>query len=116
MQHTTGTLTIRRLSELDDCSLARLAELDSREVPAGPHLGVEIEGRLLAAISLETGQALADPFSRTAELVALLQLRSEQLRARQPKLSGLSGWARPAIPAPAPGRPEGGLLRDVRAS
>ena len=53
-------------------------------------LGVEVEGRLLAAISIETGEVIADPFSRTSELRALLKLRAAQLE-------------QPARPAPRRG-------------
>ena len=45
-------------------------------------LGAEVEGRLLAAVSIDTGKVVADPFSRTAELRDLLELRAGQLRGR----------------------------------
>ena len=44
-------------------------------------LGAEVEGRLLAAISIETGEVIADPFSRTSELRALLKLRASPARS-----------------------------------
>ena len=80
-------ITIRRLEEADEAAIARLAELDSATRPAGALLGAEIEGRLLAAVSITTGKAIADPFARTAELRGLLEMRSSQLRgdpARRP--------------------------------
>jgi hypothetical protein len=80
--HTTG-VNIRRLGGDDLAAVERLAQLDSRRAPEGPLLGAEIEGRLLAAISLVSGESVADPFSRTAELRALLELRAAQLRRRQ---------------------------------
>jgi hypothetical protein len=80
--HTDG-INIRRLVDDDLGRLERLAQLDSRRVPEGRLLGVEIEGQLLAAISLDTGESIADPFSRTAELRALLELRAAQLRRRE---------------------------------
>ena len=80
--HTDG-LIIRRLGGGDLAALERLAQLDSGRPPEGPLLGVEIEGRLLAAISLATGESISDPFSRTAELRALLELRASQLRPRR---------------------------------
>jgi hypothetical protein len=79
---TDNSLTIRRLGESDADLVARLAELDTGVVPAAPLLGAEVEGRLLAAISLRDGEAVADPFSRTAELRSMLELRASQLRAR----------------------------------
>jgi hypothetical protein len=92
MNHQTETpinasMTIRRmdLREEDRAPLARLAELDSNRPLEGPVLGVEVEGRLLAAISLATGETIADPFSRTRELTELLRTRSVQIRRRARK-------------------------------
>ena len=76
-------ISIRRLGDEDLAVVERLAQLESRRPPEGTLLGVEIEGRLLAAISLATGESIADPFSRSAELRALLELRAAQLRRRE---------------------------------
>jgi hypothetical protein len=65
----------------DAGALARLAALDSARVPAGPLLVAEVAGELRAAISLADGRSIADPFQRTASLVALLAMRAAQLRA-----------------------------------
>ena len=80
----TTAMTIRRLDVdgADRAGLAHLAELDSRQELEGVVLGAEVEGRLLAAISIETGDVIADPFSRTSELRSLLTLRASQLRQR----------------------------------
>ena len=79
-----STITIRRLdaNEADRLALARLVQLDSSGTIEGPVLGAEVEGRLLAAISMETGEVIADPFSRTSELRAMLKLRLAQLEQR----------------------------------
>jgi hypothetical protein len=77
-----GGLIIRRLDGSDLAAAERLAQLDSSPLPEGDLIGVLIEGRLLAAISLANGESIADPFSRTAELRALLELRAAQLRGR----------------------------------
>lgn len=86
-----GGITIRRLDDADAEALMHLAALDSATL-AGGHatergewLGVEVEGRLLAAASLDGERTLADPFSRTDELRALLELRVAQLRGREPR-------------------------------
>ena len=79
-----GGLTIRRLDEHDRRSLEHLAALDSAAPPVGEWLGAEVEGQLLAAASLDGNRTIADPFSRTAELTALLELRTSQLRRRAP--------------------------------
>ena len=78
--HTT--LTIRRLGESDARDVRRLQALDSGPMLESPMLGAEVEGRLLAAVSVDTGEVVADPFSRTAELRSLLELRAGQLRGR----------------------------------
>lgn len=88
MSDTTSTLTIRRLREEDAAAVARLADLDSGALPAGPLLGAEVEGRLLAAVSLRSGALVADPFSRTDQLRALLELRAAQLHERGPRPRG----------------------------
>jgi len=78
-----GGITIRRLGRGDLPAAERLAQLDSRGPLEGALLGAEIDGRLVAAISLTTGESMADPFSRTGELRALLELRAAQLRRRE---------------------------------
>jgi hypothetical protein len=75
-------LVIRPLRGDDLTAAKRLAQLDSSPLPEGDLLGALVEGRLLAAISLASGESIADPFSRTAELRALLELRAAQLRRR----------------------------------
>jgi hypothetical protein len=67
-----GQLTVRRLGEADLAQVLRLAELDSAPAPPAPLVGVESDGNLLAAASIRTGEVIADPFRRTAELRELL--------------------------------------------
>jgi hypothetical protein len=75
-------LVIRPLHGDDLTAAQRLAQLDSSPLPEGDLLGALVEGRLLAAISVASGESIADPFSRTADLRALLELRAAQLRRR----------------------------------
>jgi hypothetical protein len=92
-------ITIRRLEDADLPAVQRLAELDSAHVPEGPLLGIEVEGRLLAATPLLGGETIADPFSRTGELRALLELRAEQIRARERRSAAFRrGRARASLP------------------
>jgi hypothetical protein len=102
-----ASMTIRRmdLREEDRAPLARLAELDSNRPLEGPVLGIEVEGRLLAAISLSTGRTIADPFSRTRELTELLRTRTAQIRrrARKSKRSRRPGGS-PAVAGGSAGR------------
>jgi hypothetical protein len=70
-------ITIRRAYADDQLPLLRLAALDSApDVPAGPLLLAEIDGQLRVAMSLRDGAVIADPFSRTAEIVELLRIRA----------------------------------------
>ncbi|MGH2953262.1 MAG: hypothetical protein ACRDK9_04460 [Solirubrobacterales bacterium] len=77
-----GGVTLRRLNSSDREALERIAERDSSKPLSGRLLGAEVEGVLLAAISLDSGGLIADPFSRTDELRAMLELRAAQLRRR----------------------------------
>jgi hypothetical protein len=88
MATTNSTLTIRELGHADAAAVERVAALDSRRPPRAPLVGAEVEGRLLAAVSIETGDAVADPFSRTAELTSLLQMRAAQMRGRKANVIG----------------------------
>ncbi len=74
-------LTIRRAGPGDAEALARLAALDSSRAPAGDILVVDVGDELRAALSLSSGQAIADPFHRTAGLVSMLRMRAQQLQA-----------------------------------
>jgi hypothetical protein len=67
------TVTLRLAIPADLEALERLAQLDSRPLPPGPHLVAERDGRIDAAMSLSSGELIADPFRRTAELRELLR-------------------------------------------
>ena len=74
------TLTIRLAGSADRAALDRLAQLDSAPPPRPvPMLVAEVGGELRAALPLDGGRALADPFRPTAELVAILAERARQL-------------------------------------
>ena len=97
-------LTLRVCGDADETALLRLAERDCSVVPAGRLLAAETAGRLVAALSLETGAVIADPFESTADAVDLLRRRAAQIRrahgrAGPPRLPRLS--TRPST-APAP--------------
>ncbi len=99
--HINSEITIRRmdLAGEDRAAVSHLSQLDSSETLQGPVLGLEVEGSLLAAVSLTTGETIADPFSRTAELRTLLEVRAQQVRRRSEQRRGLRG-GRPATAAP----------------
>jgi hypothetical protein len=75
-------VTLRYASAGDTDGLRFLAALDSAEPPSGSALVAEVDGRLRAALPLDGGRAIADPFHRGAELVDLLRVRASQLGAR----------------------------------
>ena len=77
-------VSIRLATSDDHPALVRLAALDSGEVPFRPALVAELDGELVAALSLRGGRPLADPFRRSAEIVELLELRARQLAAPDP--------------------------------
>jgi hypothetical protein len=76
----------------DDPALERLAMLEGRPAPAGRYVIAEVDGTVVAAMSLVSGAILADPFEPTAHLLPLLELRASQLapEARRPR--GLPLW------------------------
>jgi hypothetical protein len=104
--HRAG-VTIRTAGREDEPALGRLAQLDSTPLPPAPLLIAEIEGRLVAAISLATGESFADPFSRTVELRALLELRAAQLRRRETRRGLPHPLPRPASRAALAAGPAG---------
>jgi hypothetical protein len=77
---TDTSITIRAAGPEDAEALRRLAQRDSRTVPDGELLIALVEGEARAAISLTSGEAIADPFHRTDELVRMLTVRGSQLR------------------------------------
>jgi hypothetical protein len=91
-------VTVRRSGSGDQVELARLAALDSARPPRGPALIAEADSRMLAALPLGSGRPIADPFEPTAELVALLELRRDQMHDS-------------SVPSPGRGRRLLSLLR-----
>jgi hypothetical protein len=83
-----STLTIRMAAPGDVAALDRLAQLDSAPLRLSvPTLLAEVGGELRAALPLDGGPAIADPFRPTAELVAILAARARQL-APSPRKAG----------------------------
>jgi hypothetical protein len=72
-------VTLRYSSAADSDRLKALAELDSAQAPIGPALVAEVDGRLRAALPIDGGAPIADPFHRGTELIELLRLRAGQL-------------------------------------
>jgi hypothetical protein len=72
---TDKTLTIRRADSSDAGALVRLAALDSAFPPTGDALLAEVGGEVWAAVEIDSGAAIADPFRPSGELVDLLRLQ-----------------------------------------
>ena len=72
-------LTIRRATPADAFALRRLAAIDSAAPPTGDVLLAEMGSELWAAVSIDTGDAVADPFRPSGDLVDLLRFRAERL-------------------------------------
>ena len=57
---STASLTIRHANAADEADLTRLAALDSSRVPSGELLVAQLDGNLVAALSVDTGAAIVD--------------------------------------------------------
>ena len=73
-------LTIRFARPDDEATLARLAELDSTRAPRGAVLVADVGDETWAALSLDDGHAVSDPFHPSAEALWMLLERARQLR------------------------------------
>jgi hypothetical protein len=74
-------ITIRRATAADEAAIARVAALDSARAPKGATIVASVGGDVRAALPLDGGAPVADPFHRTAELVDLLRLHAARERA-----------------------------------
>lgn len=75
-------IAIRFSTDADRNRVLELAELDGRAAPRGEALLAESGDRLVAAVGVSDGVAVADPFVPTRDVVELLRLRAEQERER----------------------------------
>jgi hypothetical protein len=81
----TAPVALRPANGADARGLERLAQLDSAPVPAGRLLVAESGGCLLAAVSAESGEAIADPFTPTAHVVEALRAYATRPPERRPQ-------------------------------
>src|SRR5688572_7837955 len=84
-RHTQAmsSLVLRHATAADRAALDRLAALDSARPLTGEIVVAAVEGELRAALSLESGRAVADPFHASLELVPLLRTAAGERRARR---------------------------------
>lgn len=75
-------INIRFSTDSDRPSIAELAERDGHAAPQGEAVLAEVNGRIVAAVGVADGVAVADPFVLTSDTLDLLRLRAEQERER----------------------------------
>jgi ribosomal protein L19E len=101
-------ILIRDSGPEDAPALMQLADLDSHTPPAGRVIVAEAAGKIRAAIGVDDGTLIADPFVATRPLEDLLELRMTQIREAARRERGRDRGRS--------GRPFGGLhLRPRRA-
>lgn len=76
----SSAVVIRPAQAKDESALVRLAALDSKRVPADRLIVAEVAGQPQAAMAVDSGAVIADPFRATADLVAMLEVHAESLR------------------------------------
>ena len=69
----TSSLVLRPATSADTVELERLAALDSARPLDGDVLLAYAGGELRAALSIDSGRSVADPFWQSADLVELLE-------------------------------------------
>jgi hypothetical protein len=67
-------ITIRQATSSDAFALRRLAALDDRAALHGEVLVAEQGGEIRAALSIQDGRSIANPFAPTARLVDMLRV------------------------------------------
>ena len=97
--NSTPSISIRTAHRDDFSALWRVASLDDALVPAEPLLVAERDGEIVAALSMRSGDAIADPFQRTADTVDLLRLRARQFDGSERPRRSLRSRLRAPLPA-----------------
>jgi len=74
-----SAITVRPARPEDDARLAALASMEELTLPEGPLLVALVDHEVEAAMPLEGGAPIANPFQPAAGLLTLLRVRAEQL-------------------------------------
>ena len=91
-------MTLRRYSAEDHGPLARLAALNGSKPPHQPVVVAVVGGELRAALSLNDGSLVADPFHLTGGVADLLRAYARQLDVQPDTRVGADSSSRsPAI-------------------
>jgi len=73
------TYVVRQATPSDEAALERIAALDGQRPLSGPVLIGEIDGKPAAAVSIDDGRVVADPFQLTVQLVSVITMRRRAL-------------------------------------
>ena len=79
-------VTVRFARDTDALALDRLSVLSERPVPHGTVLVASVRGEVIAAAAIEGGQAIYDPFRRTADALSQICRQAKSLRGPLPWL------------------------------
>jgi hypothetical protein len=75
------SVAVRLARPEDEASIHRVASLDGKKAPQGRVLVAEADREVIAALAIDSGAVVADPFRWTSDVIALMEMRAEQLAA-----------------------------------
>jgi hypothetical protein len=75
------SVAVRVARDEDAAAIRRVAALDGKSAPEGHVLVAEADHEVIAALSVDDGARVADPFRWTSDVVALMEMRAAQLQA-----------------------------------
>ena len=90
----SSSIAFRTATAEDDRVLRDLSALDSHAPLQRPAVLALVDGDPVAAVSLRDGQIVADPFTRTEDVVVLLRARVAALAAQRAGRRGIATLAR----------------------
>ena len=99
MYNSLHDLVLRADRPTDELALRRLAALDSVRPITGRALVAEVDGIPVAAIGIDDGKVVADPFEHTADVVELLKVRADRMAPTIEREHGFRNRFRAALAA-----------------
>src|SRR3954468_12804749 len=97
------SVAVRMARTEDEAAVRRIAALDGKKAPEGRVLVAEADAEIIAALPVHGGPVVADPFRWTSDVVALMEMRAEQLAGAD------------LVPTPAAGGAGRTALRTMQA-
>jgi hypothetical protein len=94
---TAASLVLRPATSADTTDLGRLAALDSARPLDGDVVLAYADGGVRAALSLESGLSVADPFYPSLELLPLLRAAAGERAPRRRSWRRAARAVRPAL-------------------